>query len=107
MNAKNFVIGDLRDSLRKTLAALQDAEQPLDLARAKAICDVSGRIIDTARVEIDYLRVTNSQRGSGFIPHVDPVEPESKDKVVKSLTQTGVRTIEQREGGTVTTHRLR
>ena len=61
-------IEDLRDHLFETLEALKDDEKPMDVSRAKAIADVSGRIIDSAKVENEYLSITGATAGSGFIP---------------------------------------
>jgi hypothetical protein len=60
-------IEDLRKHLFDTLSELKDKEKPLDLERAKAVCDVAGKIIETAKVEVSYLNVVGG-RGSGFIP---------------------------------------
>jgi hypothetical protein len=50
-------IDDLRETLFATLAAVKSGD--FDLERAKAINELSKTIIDTAKVEVDYLRVTN------------------------------------------------
>jgi hypothetical protein len=49
---------DLRDHLFATLEALSDAEKPMEIERAKAICSTAQTIIDTARVEVKYIEVT-------------------------------------------------
>lgn len=64
-------IDDLRASLFDTLKALQDKENPMDVERAKAICQVSGQIIESAKVETEFVKVTGA-RGSGFIPDAAP-----------------------------------
>lgn len=63
----NETIETLRDHLFATLAALRDKENPMDVDRAKAIADVAGRVIETAKVEVQYMDVTGAT-GSGFIP---------------------------------------
>ena len=60
-------IEDLRKHLFETLEGLKDKEKPLDIDRAKAVCEVAGKIIETAKVEVSYLNVVGG-RGSGFIP---------------------------------------
>ena len=55
-------LADLRNHLFATLEALQDRDSGMDVARARAICDVSGRIIDSAKVEVDYLKATGQDR---------------------------------------------
>jgi hypothetical protein len=67
MATKANTITTLRDHLFKTLEALQDKENPLDIERAKAVTDVAQAIINTAKVEVDHMRVTGAG-SSGFIP---------------------------------------
>ena len=59
-------IDSLRTHLFETLAGLRDGS--LSVEQAKAISDVSQTIINTAKVEVDYLRVTEQPEGTGFIP---------------------------------------
>jgi len=65
----NHTINDLRDHLFATLKALRDPERPMDIERAKAVSDVAQRVIETAKVEVDYLRVT----GGGEAPFLDAI----------------------------------
>ena len=66
-------IEDLRNHLFATLEALQDEEAPMDIDRAKAIAQVAGVVVESAKTEIKFLEVTGAQKGSGFIP-ADPEE---------------------------------
>ncbi len=59
-------INDLRDHLMQTLAALRDRENPMEPDRARAIAQVAGVLVDTAKVEVDYLKATGQQR-AGFL----------------------------------------
>jgi len=67
-------IDDLRNHLFETLEALRDKDDPLDLERAKAVANVSGRIIDTAKVELKFIELTGKE-GSGF------VDPEKRPRL--------------------------
>lgn len=49
-------ISDLRDTLFATLDAVKDGT--LDLDKARQINEVAKTIVETAKVEVDYLRVT-------------------------------------------------
>lgn len=60
-------IEDLRDHLFATLESLRDEDKPMDIDRARAIAEVGGKIIESAKVEVQFLQVTGGQ-GSGFIP---------------------------------------
>lgn len=66
-------VEDLRNHLFATLEALQDEDNPMDLERAKTIAGVAQTVINSAKVEVDYLRATGAVKGSGFIPE----EPRS------------------------------
>lgn len=61
-------IEDLRNHLFATLEALQDEDNPMDLNRAKAIADVAQVIVNSAKVEVDFLKATDRRDGTGFIP---------------------------------------
>jgi hypothetical protein len=68
MPAKNK-IENLRDHLFETLEALKDEEKPMDIARAKAVADVARVIVESAKVEVDFIKATGAIGGSGFIPN--------------------------------------
>lgn len=51
-------IDQVRTALLATLADLRDRTHPMDLDRAKAVATVAAVLVDTARVENDYLRLT-------------------------------------------------
>ena len=59
-------IEDLRNHLFETLEDLRDKEKPLDIERAKAIAGVAQVIVDSARAENEFIRLTGGN-GSGFI----------------------------------------
>ena len=58
-------INDLRDHLFETLERLKEGD--IDIATAKAMADVGQVIINSAKIEIDFIRVTGSNKDSGFI----------------------------------------
>lgn len=68
-------IEDLRNHLFETLEALKDKEAPMDIDRAKAISDVAQTIINSAKVEIDFIRQTGAPGGTGFIELDAPPRP--------------------------------
>jgi hypothetical protein len=57
---------DLRDHLFETLESLRDKDEPMDLDRAKTVAAVAQVIIQSAKVEVDLLRVTGGQPDSAF-----------------------------------------
>lgn len=66
----NNKLTDLRNHLFATLEALQDADKPMDIERAKAVADVARVIVDSAKVEVSVMELTGSH-GTGFLPDVD------------------------------------
>lgn len=59
-------IEDLRNHLFETLEKLKDGD--MEVETAKAVSGVAQTIINSAKVEIDYLRLTEQRSGTGFIP---------------------------------------
>ncbi|MBU9373435.1 hypothetical protein KTE28_03690 [Burkholderia multivorans] len=59
-------IDALRDHLFNTLEALTDREKPMEIERAKAVAEVAQVIINSAKVEVEHLKVAGG-KGTGFI----------------------------------------
>ncbi|RYF45266.1 MAG: hypothetical protein EOO27_41735 [Comamonadaceae bacterium] len=59
-------IGTVRHHLLATLADLRNKEAPMAVDRARAIADVARELVNTAKVEVEYLKVTQQRRGSFF-----------------------------------------
>jgi hypothetical protein len=68
-------IEDLREHLFETLAALRDTDHPMEIDRAKTIADVAQVIVNSAKVECDYIKLTGAV-GSGFIPQLSNDVPK-------------------------------
>ena len=71
-------IEDLRNHLFETLEALKDKDAPMDLDRARAIADVGRVIVDSAKVEVNFLNATGAVRSTGFMPLSDAAPAPSK-----------------------------
>jgi hypothetical protein len=78
-------IEDLRNHLFATLEALQDKEDPMALDRARAIADVAQVLVDSAKAENDFIRVTGAIAGSGFIP-ADPTGPALPGRPMRAIS---------------------
>lgn len=64
--AKNK-INDLRNHLFEVIEMLKDDDQnSMTIEKAKAIVDVSQAIINTAKVEVDYIRATDGVRRTNY-----------------------------------------
>lgn len=59
-------IKDLHTQLFETLAGLRAGS--ITPEQAATISQVAQTIINTAKVEVEFLRVTGQQQGSGFLP---------------------------------------
>lgn len=66
-------IDDLRNHLFAALEGLADAEEPMEIARAKAIADVAQVIVNSAKIEVDFFKATGGKQGSGFMPNSLPI----------------------------------
>jgi hypothetical protein len=82
-------IEGLREHLFETMKALKDKDSPMEIERARAIADVAQTIINTAKVEVDYMRVAGG-KGTGFVPEEKqlPGTPE-KPRLVRGKSQSG------------------
>lgn len=65
-------ITQLRAHLMDTLADLRDREKPMEADRARAVAQVAAVLIDSAKVEIDYLRATQQTRSDFLETPPDP-----------------------------------
>ncbi len=80
-------IEDLRAALFATLEGLRDGS--VDIDRAKAVNEVSQTIINAGKLEVDYMRQTDSKR-TVFIPQIEPVD--ALTNAVENFTHTGMAT---------------
>jgi hypothetical protein len=76
--ANNKTLTDLRTHLFATLDSLRDDINPMDIERAKAIGDVAQTIINSAKVEVEYLRAVGGTERSSFLSVSDSIEEQQK-----------------------------
>lgn len=114
-------IAELRSHLFNTLSALQDKQNPMDIERAKAVCQVGDVIISSAKAEIDFARVNGSVdtqffNKPAYVPQLEnkpatkpikPIETEVKDPFERPQaeweTKNGHVTVENG----ITTHKMK
>lgn len=90
-------IEDLRNVLFETLDDLRDKEKPMEIERAKAIAGVAQVIVDSAKAENDFIKLTGSKgSGSGFIPKQLPA---AGSVATQPLVQTRVLPAGNGHGG--------
>lgn len=89
MTTQKSGIEQLREHLMGTLADLRNKDNPMEPDRARAIAQVAGVLVDTARVEVDFIKATDGQ-GSGFIPSAPelPGPPPEGEKFPGVTTRT-------------------
>lgn len=74
-------ITQMREHLMATLASLRDRENPMEPDRARAVAQVAGVLVDTAKVEIDYIKATGADRSDFLEPAPNvPVLPGANDE---------------------------
>lgn len=77
-------ITELRQQLLDTLKDLRNREQPMEPDRARAVAQVASVLVDTAKVEVDYLKATNGDR-SDFIEPPVQIDSDSSTAGVPAL----------------------
>lgn len=83
---------DLRNHLFETLEGLKDKDHPMEIARAKAVADVAQTIINSAKVEVEFMKQTGAT-GSDFIPVSAPriTGDDRKPVIPRLVSGTKVR----------------
>lgn len=108
----SHTINDLREHLFATLEGLRDKENPLDIERAKAVAEVAQTIINSAKVEVEHMKISGEVDGTGFIVAAALASPPSQAAPSAGLTvvqndSKGITTVEQRGGMTITRHKAK
>lgn len=73
-------ITQMREHLMQTLASLRDRDNPMEADRARAIAQVASVLVDTAKVEVDYIKATGADRSDFLEPApTAPALPSASD----------------------------
>ena len=72
---KKNKMDDLRDHLFETLEMLKDPDCDLDIQKAKTIAEIGRVLVDSARVEVEFMKESGCI-GSGFINDGSTPEPK-------------------------------
>lgn len=59
-------INQMRQQLLDTLADLRNRDNPMEPDRARAVAQVASVLVDSAKVEVEYIKATGQDR-SGFL----------------------------------------
>jgi hypothetical protein len=69
-------INELRKQLFITIEALNNKEAPMDIERARAVSEVAQTIINSAKVEVEFAKLSGTKT-SEFLPTISgPVKPQ-------------------------------
>ena len=60
MNTPHITL--VREQLLATLTDLRSRDNPMDVDRARAVAQVASVLVDTAKVEVDYIKATGGER---------------------------------------------
>ena len=58
---------DLRNHLFETIELLKDDDRPMEVDRARAVAEVANTILESAKVELGFIRAMDADVDSGFI----------------------------------------
>ena len=82
-------ITELRQQLLDTLKDLRNRDQPMEPDRARAVAQVASVLVDTAKVEVDYIKATNSDR-SDFLESPPQVTTDARGAGLPNWPHGGV-----------------
>jgi hypothetical protein len=83
-------IEGLRKHVFDTIEALKDPGNPIDIARAKIIKDLAQVVVNSAKVEVDFLRIQGGDgKGTGFIPEKQIEQKPGAQRLVNGVAQSG------------------
>lgn len=77
-------IEDLRNHLFAALEGLADEKNPMALDRAETISKVAQVLVNSAKVEVDFLKVTGGLKSSGFMPIEDEFKANKTAAIVRN-----------------------
>lgn len=105
----SHTINDLREHLFATLEGLRDKSAPMEIDRAKAVAEVAQTIINSAKVEVEHMKVAGNSAGTGFIgiehkPEGGTTQPGKNGITVLQDNAKGKTTVEQRDDMRITRH---
>ena len=81
-------IRDLRKHLFDAIAGVRDGS--MDIDKAKTVAELSKVVVDSARVEVDFMKVRgDTGNGTGFIPKEKQIAAPGQPRLVKGKAQSG------------------
>jgi hypothetical protein len=77
-------ISDVREALFKVLDGLTNTDNPMDIERARAVNETAQVIINSAKVEVDFLKVVHGDGEVPFITGATEEEPVPQQTALPS-----------------------
>jgi hypothetical protein len=68
-------ISDLRNHLFETIEALKDPDRPMEVQRAKAIYETAQTIIETGKLELQFIDLVGQRENSQFFDQPKLAQP--------------------------------
>lgn len=88
----NIHINQMREHLMATLASLRDRDHPMEPDRARAVAQVASVLVDSARVEVDYLKASGQNR-TAFLEQPISADTLRLDASAQTKLATGIASI--------------
>jgi len=80
-------ISDLRKHLFDAIQGVRDGT--MDVDKAKTVAELSKVVVESAKVEVDFMKAGGLVEGTGFIP--EKVPAPGQPRLVKGSAQSGSR----------------
>lgn len=81
-------ISDLRKHLFDVIQGVRDGS--MDIDKAKTVAELSKVVVDSARVEVDFMKVRgDTGNGTGFIPEEKQITAPGTPRLVRGKAQSG------------------
>ncbi|WP_222614268.1 hypothetical protein [Ralstonia sp. TCR112] len=77
----------VRQHLLDTLADLRDRNNPMEVERARAVADVARVLVDSAKVEVDYIKATAGNGAPFLQPEDDQALPNGITGITRHVCQ--------------------
>jgi hypothetical protein len=68
-------IADLRNHLFETIESLKDPDHPMEVQRAKAIYETAQTIIETGKLELQFIDLVGKRESSQFFDQPQLAQP--------------------------------
>lgn len=82
-------ISDLRSHLFDAIKGVRDGT--LDTEKARTVAELSKVVVESAKVEVDFMKAGGIANGTGFIPEKEVELKPGQPRLVKGHAQSGSR----------------